>query len=214
MSYPNPPEQAPASQLPAFWLQLLELLRARLVLSGFSPEPVNLAGAGCSNSLKLHLDPLCCLQHCPVQGPRHRHGIAIPLGHPARGQQQHWDAGVIPTKPVQGQAWLLCLIWAMQGGSLQGGFQWAGKQQPDGTQIPAQRHPLSRVCTAWMLICSREGFSLHQTSAAGLGRHPCTLAGLLHHPTGQVPASGVWALLWHGRAGRYHSLISHSQGPA
>lgn len=51
---------------------------------------------------------------------------------------------------------------------------------------------------------------------------PSSLAGLLHHPPGWVPASGVWALLWHGGAGRlrgspchqpgYRGLTSHSQG--
>lgn len=89
---------------------------------------------------------------------------------------------------------------------MQGGFQRAGKQRPDGTQIPAQRHPPSRVCTAPMLICSREGFSLCWTSAAVPGRHPSSPAGLLHHAPGQVPALFQVSLT--------HSLSSHSQAPA
>lgn len=163
-----------------------------------------------------------CPQHCPGQGPRHPQGIAIPPGHPAQGQWRARGAGVLPARLVQGRARLLRLIWAMRGGSLQGGFQRAGKQRPDGTQIPARRHPPSQVCTARMLICSREGFSLRRTSAAVPGRHPNSLAGLLCHPPGQVPASRVRVLVQHGGAGRlrcspchrpgYCGLISHSQG--
>lgn len=103
-------------------------------------------------------------------------------------------------------AWPSSALCSVQGGSWQGGFQRAGKQRPDGTQIPAQRHPPSRVCTAPMLICSREGFSLCWTSAAVPGRHPSSPAGLLHYAPGQVPALLQVSLT--------HSLSSQSQAPA
>lgn len=95
---------------------------------------------------------------------------------------------------------------------MQGGFQRAGKQRPDGTQIPARRHPPSRVCRAWLLICSREGFSLRRTSAAAPGRHPGSLTGILCHLPGWVPASGVRVLLRHGGAGRPRCPLCHQRG--
>lgn len=53
------------------------------------------------------------------------------------------------------------LIGAEPEGSLQGRFRQAGKQQPDGAQISALRHPPSQVCTARPIICTRDGFSLY-----------------------------------------------------
>lgn len=41
---------------------------------------------------------------------------------------------------------------------------------------------------------------------------PSSLAGLLHHPPGWVPASGVWALLWHSGDGRLCSSLCHQPG--
>lgn len=144
-------------------------------------------GAGHSHPPKSCWDPFCCPQHCTVQGPRHPQGLTIPLGHAARGQHRGCGASDADAGPSGN----LHLIWAMQGGSLQGGFQQAGKQWPDGTQIPARSQPPSQVCTAWTCICSREGFPLGWTSAVALGRHPSSLSRFLRHPPGQVPASGV-----------------------
>lgn len=87
--------------------------------------------------LKSSQTPLGSTLHYPVQGQRVTSRV--------------WGSRVVPVRPSLAPR-------AVRGGSLQGGFQRAGKQWPDGTQIPAQRHPPSRVCTAPMLFALGRAF--------------------------------------------------------
>lgn len=132
-------------------LQLWGLRGARLVPTGFGCVLGNLAGAGAQI----------------LPNPTGIHSAV-----PCVGTKGHHQGLGSQGPPCQAGAWPSSAPWPIQGGSLQGGFQRAGKQRPDGTQIPAQRHPPSWVCTALVLICSGEGFSLSCTSATVPGRHP------------------------------------------
>lgn len=178
--HPQVKTSSPGCSLDAVW-QLLGLLRARLVTAGFGPALV--LGA---ERLTSALNPLWSPQHRHQGTPR---GYRRPRCHGwrlearPRLRRPPREAGAGPNAappPYRGRARRKFAGWIP-----------AGKQQPDGALIPARRHPPSRVCTAWPLICSGDGFSLRWTSAAGPGRHRSSPAGLSRHRPGQVPASRV-----------------------
>lgn len=108
----------------------------------------------CSNPPKPHWDPLCTT----LCGGK---GSPAALGFPARS--------------VPGQAQLL-------GPSKEEVCRVDSSGQVNSGQM-GPRYPPSRVCTALMLICSGEGFSLSWTSAVVPGRHP---------EPGRAPPSRSW----------------------
>lgn len=175
---------SPACSLDTAALQLWGLRGARLVLTGFGCGLGNLVGAGA----EILPNPTGIHSALPCAG--------------AKDHPQGLSSRVLPASLV----WPSWAPWPVQGGSLQGGFQQTGKQRPDGTQIPAQSHPPSWVCTAPMCVCSREGFSLCWTSAAVPGRHPSSPARLPGTVLARCP---IWGTAVASGVGRLHCPKCH-----
>lgn len=95
------------------------------------------------------------------------------LHYPVQGKGSPSGSGA----PCQAGAWPSSAPWPVQGGSLQGGFHWAGKQRPDGTQIPAQRHSAGWVCTAPMLYLLWGGLFPHLDVSCSARTSPRALPG-------------------------------------